>query len=174
MRKYSSDVRVFESILIQNRNLSKDMTQTSFLVSPTQEMCAMKLAVYVFNWMSQNDHVLKMLNFFLPFDPAGKLVATMLLHSWLYLIWYATWPCSETVECWPFDPTPPGSGVGYFGQNICYRFAAFVMSFYLYYLIGNVSIFWKKLNFDLLTQPLGSGDLWLKYLLPCCCLCHSL
>ena len=30
--------------------------------------------------------------------------ATMLLHSWFPLIWYATWPCSEKAEFRPFDP----------------------------------------------------------------------
>ena len=32
---------------------------------------------------------------------AGKIFATMLLHSWFSLIWYTTPPCSEKVEFWP-------------------------------------------------------------------------
>ena len=34
----------------------------------------------------------------------------------------------------------------------------------------------KTLNFDLLTPifMVGVGDLWAKYLLPCCCICNSL
>ena len=36
----------------------------------------------------------------------GKIFATMLLHSWFSLIWYATWLCSEKVEIWTFEPTP--------------------------------------------------------------------
>ena len=44
----------------------------------------------------------------------GKIYATiitMLLHSWLSLIWYATWPCSEKVEFRPIDPIPRWVGV---------------------------------------------------------------
>ena len=37
---------------------------------------------------------------------ADKIFATMLLHVLFPLIWYATWPCSEKVEFWPFEPTP--------------------------------------------------------------------
>ena len=36
--------------------------------------------------------------------------ATMLLHSWFPLIWYATWPCSEKAEFRPFDPQGWGKG----------------------------------------------------------------
>ena len=32
---------------------------------------------------------------------AGQISATMLLHLWIPLIWYATWPYSEKVEVWP-------------------------------------------------------------------------
>ena len=39
---------------------------------------------------------------------ACKIFATMLLHSWFHLIWYATWPCSAKVWFWPFDSTPMG------------------------------------------------------------------
>ena len=34
-----------------------------------------------------------------------RICACMLLHSWFHLIWYTTWPYSETVEFWPFDLT---------------------------------------------------------------------
>ena len=36
---------------------------------------------------------------------AGKIFATMLLHSCFPLMWYATCSCSEKVEFWRFDPT---------------------------------------------------------------------
>ena len=36
---------------------------------------------------------------------AGKIFATMLLHSCFSLMWYATWSSSEKVEFWRFDPT---------------------------------------------------------------------
>ena len=58
-----------------------------------------------------HDNVLNKLSF--DFWPPGswgeagsawEKIATMLLHSWFQLIWYATWPWSETVEFWPFDP----------------------------------------------------------------------
>ena len=32
--------------------------------------------------------------------------ATMLLHSWFSLIWYATWSCFEKVEFWPHLLSP--------------------------------------------------------------------
>ena len=60
---------------------------------------------------------------------AGKIFATMLLHSWFSLIWYATWPCSEKVEFWPLIPTTV-SGVGMrerlgvCGQNNWYNAAS--------------------------------------------------
>ena len=80
---------------------------------------------------------------------AGKIFATILLQSWFSLIWYATWPCSETVaalvillnlicnmtmfwksEFWPTDPILwVGVGAGVCGQNICYNVAAFVILF---------------------------------------------
>ena len=43
---------------------------------------------------------------------AGKIFATMLLHLWLSLIWYITWPCSEKVDLWPSDSNPQGRGWG--------------------------------------------------------------
>ena len=36
---------------------------------------------------------------------AGKIFPIMLLHVWILLIWYATWPYSEEVEFWALDPT---------------------------------------------------------------------
>ena len=46
------------------------------------------------------------------------------------------------------------SGGGVCWQNICYHVAAFVIPFNL---ICNMTIFWKKLNSDLLTPSPGSG-----------------
>ena len=42
-----------------------------------------------------------------------------------------------------------------------------------------MTMLWRNLNFDLLDPPqvsgLGGGwDLWVKYFLPCCCICDSL
>ena len=99
----------------------------------------------------QHDHVLKKLKL----DPrvgggewvsggsVGKIFANLLLHSWFHLIWYATWPCSEKVELWPFDSTP-GFGVGGCRHNTCYHFSAFVIPSNM---ICNMTIFWKKVEF---------------------------
>ena len=73
----------------------------------------------------QIDRVLKKLNFDLltPLPGSGegrsadKIFATMLLHSLYPLIWYATWPCSEKVEFWPFDPQGRG-GVAMWGGGV--------------------------------------------------------
>ena len=35
-----------------------------------------------------------------------RVLACMLLRSSFPLIWYATWPCIEKAEFWPFGPTP--------------------------------------------------------------------
>ena len=50
---------------------------------------------------------------------AGKIFATMLLHSRFPLIWYATWSCSAKVV--KFDLLTQRSGEGGCGQNICYH-----------------------------------------------------
>ena len=68
------------------------------------------------------------------------ICACMLLHLWFQLIWYATWPCSEKVEFWPFDPTPASAGRELWVQNSCYHVAACVIPFNL---ICNMTIFWK-------------------------------
>ena len=39
-----------------------------------------------------------------------KIFATMLLHSWISLIWYATWPWSEKDKFWPIDHPQLGGG----------------------------------------------------------------
>ena len=57
---------------------------------------------------------------------AGKIFATILLHLWFSLIWYAIWPCPEKNN---FDSIPRiGGEVGVggqrvSGQNICYQVA---------------------------------------------------
>ena len=66
-----------------------------------------------------------------------------------FLVWYATWPCSEKVEVSPFDPTP-GSWGWCLRANICYHVAAFVIPFNS---ICNMTIFRKSL---ILTSPLGT------------------
>ena len=59
----------------------------------------------------QHDHVLKswILTFWGERGAAGKIFATMLLHSRFPLIWYATWSCSAKVK---FDLLTLGSGGG--------------------------------------------------------------
>ena len=92
---------------------------------------------------------------------AGTINATMLLHSWFPLIWYATWHCTEKVELWPLDPRVRG---GVCGQNIGYHVAAFLI---LFNLICNMTMLWKSWILANWPQPQGQ---WAKYLLPCCCL----
>ena len=90
---------------------------------------------------------------FWPIDPisqvgaggsVGKIIATMLLHSWFPLFWYAPWPCSEKVEFWPFDPNPRvrrwGVGRGLRTKYLIHA-AAFVIPFNL---ICNMTMFWKS------------------------------
>ena len=71
---------------------------------------------------------------------AGKILDTMILHLWLPLIWYATWPCSEKVELWPFDPNPRvREVVGLQAKNLqpccCIRDSL--------YFICNMTLLWK-------------------------------
>ena len=102
----------------------------------------------------------------------GKIFATMLLHSWFSLIWYATTPCSEKVLFWPTDSIPRVGSVC--GQNICYHVSVFVI---LFNLICNLTMSWKS---KILTYwPRFQGRWWgeggrglqrATYLLPCCCI----
>ena len=69
----------------------------------------------------------------------GKVVATMLLHLWFPLIWYATWPWSEKIKL-TYWPHHQGRGWG-LRANYCYHFAAFVI---LLNLICNMTMFWKS------------------------------
>ena len=63
----------------------------------------------------------------------SKIFTTELLHlRFSFLIWYATWPCSEKVEFDLLTQSPgEGGGEGVCSQNICYRVAAFRDSLYL-------------------------------------------
>ena len=74
---------------------------------------------------------------------AGKIFATVVLHSWFHIIWYS----SENVEFWPHLE---GRGE----QNICYHVAANVIPFYF---ICNMNIFQKKMNFDTIPRVGGSA-----------------
>ena len=81
---------------------------------------------------------------------AGKIFATMLLHSQSPLIWYATWSCSAKVK---YDLlTLRLWGEGGCGQNICYHVTAFVIAFNF---ICNMTMFWK--SWILTFWPPGSG-----------------
>ena len=54
----------------------------------------------------------------------GKTFAAMLLHSWFTLIWFATWPCFEKVDFWPFESNPRVRGglhVKYLRPCCCIR-----------------------------------------------------
>ena len=78
----------------------------------------------------KQDHVLKKFNFDLltPSPGSGEgvcwgKIATILLHSRLSLILYATWSCYEMFD---FDLMAPTAGSGRVcGQNISYHTAAF-------------------------------------------------
>ena len=121
---------------------------------------------------------------------AGKIFATMLLHSRFPLIRYATWPCSLKVEFWPIDPIPRAGGggggakylltpsLGLWGsgvcwQNICYHVAAFRDSLKIWYATWPCS---KKVDFWSIDPipRVGRDGLRTKYLLPCFCIRGSL
>ena len=71
-------------------------------------------------------------------------------------IWFATWPCSEKIKFWHFDPTPKS-----FATMLLHsRFP----------LICNMTMFW--INWILTCW--GEVGLWAKYLLLYCCICNSL
>ena len=85
----------------------------------------------------------------LTFDPttkvggwgsAGKIFATRLRNPWFYLIWCATWQCSEkwTLTFWSH---PQGQVGSVCGQNVCYHVAAFVIPFNLN---CNMTMLWKS------------------------------
>ena len=81
---------------------------------------------------------------------AGKIFATLLLHSRFPLIWYATWLCSAKVK---FDLLTLGEGGGGWGQNNCYHVTAFVIAFNF---ICNMTMFWKSLILPLTPPPKSS------------------
>ena len=86
------------------------------------------------------------------------------LHSCFPLIWFATWPCSEKVEFWTFDPNPRVRGKGVCRQTFCDHVAAYVIPFNL---ICNMTLFWKSwiLTFWPVASGGGGGA---KYWVPCC------
>ena len=119
----------------------------------------------------QHDHVLKkwILTYW-PHPPgykgggggkesASKIFGTMLLHLFFFLIWFATWPCSEKVEFWPNPQGQGGLGVGSgerrgCRQNIWYHVAAF---FFLFNLICNMTMVWKRWNWPFDPNLRGRG-----------------
>ena len=69
----------------------------------------------------------------------GKIFATMLVHFWFSLIWYATWPCSEKVDFWPIDR------VRGFGGSAGKIFATMLLHFVIpFNLISNTTMSWKS------------------------------
>ena len=89
-----------------------------FLIYCTSVCICYHVAAFAIPFDMQHDNVLKKFNFNL-LTPralggggsAGEIFATIRLHLWFHLSWYATWPCFEKVN---FDIlTPPhGSGGG--------------------------------------------------------------
>ena len=103
---------------------------------------------------------------------AGKIFATVMLHTLFHLTWYATWPCSEKGKFWPFGTNPLGWAWWSAGKI----FATMLLNCdYILFDMQHDHVL-KKLNFDLLIPPPGLGweGMWVKYLLPCCCVCHTL
>ena len=84
---------------------------------------------------------------------AGKIFATMLLHLWFSLIWYATWPCPAKVVFWPIAPIPRVGGIC--GQNI--NFATMLLHLWFSLIWYATWLCSEKIKFDLLTPSPGSG-----------------
>ena len=84
---------------------------------------------------------------------AGKIFATMLLHSWFPLTWYATWPCSEKVDFWPLNPSPQAVGEGSAGKIFVTMFLHFIIPFNM---ICNETMFWKSWTLTYWPHPLVS------------------
>ena len=95
----------------------------------------------------------------------GMIFATMLLHTWFHLIWYATWPC-EKVEFWPFDPPllSTGGGGGW-GKSVGKIFATMLLHS-LFHLIWYAT--WPC------SEKTGFWSFAPTYLLPCCCIRKSI
>ena len=103
----------------------------------------------------QHDHVLKKLNFDLLWveGAAGKIFATMLLHSRFPLIWYATWSCSAKVK---FDLLTLGSGRGGGGGAAGKIFATMLLHLWLPLILYAIWPCSEKVEF-LTFWPPGSG-----------------
>ena len=100
----------------------------------------------------QHDHVLKKVNFdLLREESAGKIFATMLLHLWFFLIWYAhmTMFWKRVLTFWPH---PQGLGGGLCSQNICYQVSAFVIPFNY---VCKMTMFWISWILTCWPQPLS-------------------
>ena len=110
----------------------------------------------------QHDIALKELNFDLLTPRVGglglesKIFTTELLHLWFsFLIWYATWPCSEKVEFDLLTQSPGGWGRGSAAKIFVTVLLHFVIPFIWY---ATMTMFWKRLNFDLLIPSPGSWE----------------
>ena len=103
----------------------------------------------------QHDHVMKnLISDLLTSSPRvvgggrgeGKYLLPCCCILWFPLIWYATRPCSEKAEIWPFDSNPRARGVG-----LCSKISWIPLIWYASWPCFEQS--WL----DLLTRSPGSG-----------------
>ena len=103
-------------------------------------------------------------NMFWPFDPTpgiegvcnDRICFSMVLYTTFLLIWYENMTTFRKKNVFDLWSHPRGRGCVK-GQNTWVHVAACAIPFNL---ICNMNIFWKKMNFDLFTPPLGSGVYW--------------
>ena len=91
---------------------------------------------------------------------AGKIFATMLLHLWFSLIWYATWPCSEKVKFWLIDPISRGVG-GWGGGSAGKIFATMLLHLWfslIWYATWPCSEKVKFWPYDPISRGWGHGE----------------
>ena len=123
-------------------------------LTPPQGSSVCVRTEYVFPWCSMLHSLLVLYAQFAIPGVEGVfkdiICSCMSLCSRFHINSYATWPCSETVEFWAFDPIPQDRGI--FRKYICYHVAAFVIPFNL---ICIMTMFWKSWALTFWPNPQG-------------------